>query len=83
MYCEPWNNNKAFQINANCLLADSTGYILNKFEHVRGEGDLCSEVQVEQLLTCPAGSLYNEVQVEHVLGGGEGACARALYREGG
>ena len=28
--------NKAFQWNANCLLADSMGYIENKFEHVPG-----------------------------------------------
>ena len=31
-------NNKAFQSNANRPPTDSTGYIVNKHEHVRGGG---------------------------------------------
>ena len=27
-------NKKVYQSNANCLLADSMGFIVNKFEHV-------------------------------------------------
>ena len=46
-------NMKAFQSNENHLLADSLGYILNKFEHLLGGGDiLYGEVQVEQVWTC-------------------------------
>ena len=29
-------NKKAFQLNANCLLVNSTGYIVYKFDHVEG-----------------------------------------------
>ena len=41
---------KAVQSNANRPHADSTGYILNRFEHVWG--GLYGDVQVEQVLTC-------------------------------
>ena len=44
---------KAFQLNANRPLANSTGYIANKSEHVRGGGEV----------------LYNEVKVEWGGGG--------------
>ena len=45
-------NKKAFQFNVNRLLADCTGYKVNKFEHVRAEwvgASLYSMVQVEQV----------------------------------
>ena len=32
------DNKKAFHSNANCLLVDSVGYRVNKFEHVWGKG---------------------------------------------
>ena len=44
-------NKKTFQLNANCPLADSMGYIGNKFEHFPA-WSLYSEVQVEHVLTC-------------------------------
>ena len=61
-------NKKTFQSNANRLLANSPGYIVNKFEHVNGDKFLCSEVQVEQVWRCPGGGggLCGEVHVEQV-----------------
>ena len=56
---------KTFQLNANCPLADSMGYIGNKFEHFPA-WSLYSEVQVEHALTCLGAGPYT--------GGG------ALYR---
>ena len=34
------SNKKSFQLNANRPLTDSMGYILNRFEHVFGEGGI-------------------------------------------
>ena len=38
---------KEFQLNANCPLADSMDYTVNKFEHV---GGLYSKIKVEHVL---------------------------------
>ena len=60
---------KVFQSNANCPLGDSPCFIINRFEHIRG---LDSEVQVEQIGTCPEG-LYRRD-----LGLGSGHCTGTL-----
>ena len=36
------SNKKAFQSNVNWPLADSMGYIVNKFQHVRGRAGPCA-----------------------------------------
>ena len=52
-------NKKAFQSNANRSLADSSGQMVNKFEHV-DLGILCSEAQVEEIWTWPVGPLKSQ-----------------------
>ena len=54
---EPHFKQKAFEWNANRLLANSPGYIVNKFEYVRGLGQ---DLELEE------GSLYGEGGVRAV-----------------
>ena len=46
----------AFQLNANHMLADSTGHRVNKF--LEEAGALYSEFQVKQVWSCPAGPYW-------------------------
>ena len=59
-------NKKAFQSNANRLLADSMGYIVNKYEHAQGEGAVEWGPSWTSLKMSKGGALYSEVSVEQV-----------------
>ena len=54
-----YSNKKVFKSNDNYPLADSSGYIVHKFEHAWGRS-LHGEVKVQQVWTYPGVSMHGE-----------------------